>query len=321
MTIIVALANRETAILLADRRISNEGHIVDDEYNKLIVLCCHDAKVALAFTGLARMPGLDMTDWLTECLLKIEKAGVRTLAETISGLKDHLDHLFRSIQGEHKLTVVICGFVYWNDVPEPCIYKISNFEFNDHAQRDFILGSVCGSPDGSVEVAGASSGLPQETLQRLRSLLERKVPRQSLVRFAVRHLQSAARKHQSLGTVGERCNAAVIQAARDTPITSTYHVPKGARQAFGCNVVIYEGLFCYGVDIMAPQILAGGEIRKNDPCWCGSGQPFKHCHLKKFGAVEVAAQAWKRPLNWVVEIERNDPVPSGRLFRIQSGFS
>lgn len=294
---------------------------MDDEYNKLTVVCCYDARVAIAFTGLALISGLDMSTWLTERLVEIDRSGIRTLPEILECLREHLDKLFNSLRGEFKLTVVICGFTYWEAEPSPCIYKISNFEFESYTPLRFTLGVCPTSADGSVEVAGATDGFPHQTIETLANLLRAQVPRQSIVRYAVRHLQTTAKSFRSAGTVGERCNSAVIPAPCNMPITSTYHVPKNTNQAFGCNVVIFEGMWSLGVNLMAPYYLAGQEIRKKDPCWCGSGELFKHCHLKKSGAVEVRHHAWQRPLNWVVEIERQEPVASGKLFRLQSGYS
>lgn len=101
MTLILAFANREIAVLLADRRISSNGRLIDDEYNKLVVLCCHDARVALAFTGLAQMANLDIATWLTNTVGEIDGAGIRTLADVLECLRERLELLFRSLPGGH----------------------------------------------------------------------------------------------------------------------------------------------------------------------------------------------------------------------------
>lgn len=68
MTLIVALLNYLNAILLADRRLTVGSNIVDDHYNKVTVLCCHDARVGIAFTGLARTSSFDANEHIIEFL-------------------------------------------------------------------------------------------------------------------------------------------------------------------------------------------------------------------------------------------------------------
>src|SRR3990172_2948190 len=60
MTLILAMANRQQVVLLSDRRLTHEGHVLDieddlkDESNKAAVFVCRKARRAVAYTGLAK---------------------------------------------------------------------------------------------------------------------------------------------------------------------------------------------------------------------------------------------------------------------------
>ncbi|MGQ9566880.1 MAG: SEC-C metal-binding domain-containing protein [Anaerolineae bacterium] len=50
-----------------------------------------------------------------------------------------------------------------------------------------------------------------------------------------------------------------------------------------------------GVEAPAPQApartAADGRLGRNDPCWCGSGKKYKHCHMREdLQAGRVGAQ-------------------------------
>jgi len=55
------------------------------------------------------------------------------------------------------------------------------------------------------------------------------------------------------------------------------------------------------------------EIGRNDPCWCGSGKKYKHCHLAQdlAGGPQSAPQAADAPANTA----RQQPAPSRKDHR------
>ena len=58
MTLLVTVYGHDYVTLLSDRRVSSNGIPVDDESNKAISLILEDAKLACAFTGIARSGAL-----------------------------------------------------------------------------------------------------------------------------------------------------------------------------------------------------------------------------------------------------------------------
>jgi hypothetical protein len=69
MTLILALGNSEQMIQIADRRLSTNGHIVDEESSKAVVLTCANGRMVFGFTGLATCGDFITRDWLIQALL------------------------------------------------------------------------------------------------------------------------------------------------------------------------------------------------------------------------------------------------------------
>jgi hypothetical protein len=115
----------------------------------------------------------------------------------------------------------------------------------------------------------------------------------------------------------------MVPSARDTTIIMTYHSSFKSHLAYGPNVVITQGMTVLGTELFSSTVLAGPEIRKRDPCWCGSGQKFKHCHMKKFGFVYLrpgTIGAFKKPLYSVTSMKVEIPRASGSVFTVGSGY-
>ena len=71
MTLIVAMANDSIAVLVADRRITQGQIVLDDEFNKVTVLVCKDARLSAAFTGLATYNDFNTSEWIANTLHQI----------------------------------------------------------------------------------------------------------------------------------------------------------------------------------------------------------------------------------------------------------
>ena len=110
MTLLVSILNTEFAILLADRRLTSGGNLVDDHYNKLTVLCCHNARVAIAFTGLAQAGTFDTSEWMMSYLNKVGDVDDRFDA-IFDGMRIEIEsELKRRSLTQHVLTILVSGF-------------------------------------------------------------------------------------------------------------------------------------------------------------------------------------------------------------------
>jgi hypothetical protein len=242
MTLLVALTNQSFALLLADRRISHNGQVVDDEFNKLCVLLCDDARVTIAFTGLATLSGFNTSDWLVKELSNIGDT-TGSIASILSELARRLTERFLLLKTiEKRLSILISGFAYWSPVPQALAYVLSNFELGQMPGSEFMLRSISPNEGIIVEFAGNASALPMSTKDSLRKLLSSNLDPSSILRLAVKHLRLAAQSNKSANTIGEQCNSAIILSEVDTTVTTTYHSNFMSYVAYGPNVVITRGL-------------------------------------------------------------------------------
>jgi SEC-C motif len=321
MTLIVAMANDSVAAIVADRRTSKNGQLVSDDFNKVTVLFCDDARLSVAFTGLATYGDFNTSEWIAETLYDIGQNSQQItvmLQEFIvrAGLK------FAELppESDRRLTIVFCGFVYWGQGPEPRIYTVSNFQNGSINPTGFLLNTV-GSPGQIlVEFFGNIQPIKVVTRKSLRDLLTKLTPPSALIRFAVKKIQAASSHYQAQNRIGQNCNGVLIKADVDTAITNTYHTAQNASHAYGPNVVVTQNMIVLGSEVMSGSILSGPDIRKQDKCWCGSGDLFKHCHLQKYGQVYVQHHFWNQPLFSFDRVIRGAALPSGRVCLVTSGY-
>jgi SEC-C motif len=321
MTLLLAMVNEKHAVLVADRRVTSDGRLVDDEQNKLCILFCDDAKLAIAFTGLATYQTFDTSEWIATTLSEIG-AATGDIASILVEFTHRAEAAFATLAWlAPQVTILFCGFVYTGGTIESRLYVLSNAEHPAGNTQGFSLYTYADTAP-KVLAAGVSTALSNATHGGLLALLQNPtLSPQSLLHYAVKRLRTAAADGRSGGLVGEQFNAAVLLSPPDTIVTSTYHSARGSYSAYGANVVVTQGMITLGTEIHAPTLLSGPEIRKQDPCWCGSGELFKHCHLKKYGAVYVRLPTFSRPMSWLSRLEVQAPRPSGRVFAVASSFA
>lgn len=319
MTLLVGLSGLHISVLVADRRITSQGKLLDDEFNKTAVLFCDDAKLAIAFTGLATWGGFDTQKWLTGTLLEIGKSR-HLVADILAEFSRVATQRFSTLGAPNsKLAVMFVGYVYWNELPSNVVYVVSNFESDNGVFSQRSSGT--GQP--IVEFAGCEFPISKKDTESLEVTLRMAPSKAAIAQKAVRLVQKVAADARSAGLVGKQCNSIAMSAAVDTTVSATYHSACKTGKAYGCSVVIATStgqMLADSVEIMGPSVLAGPKIGKNGPCWCGSGKKFKHCHLKILGAVYANIPFFKRPIPWTVEQGSDVSVPSGRVFRVSSCF-
>lgn len=200
------------------------------------------------------------------------------------------------------------------------VYVLSNMGSSDGR---FALTT---HPPGEIlaEAIGCTTAFTKEDADSVKNLIVGGAPPSALVRKAVTIIQRCAKDRRSGGLVGEQCNTAVIRRNADTTVTSTYHSAHITNRAHGASVVF--GLsagqwYVQSQELIASTLVSGPAIRKNSPCWCGSGSRFKHCHLKTLGAIYAKTLMFSSPLPMRVEQVLPTALPSGQKFVVMSSFT
>lgn len=325
MTLLLALGNVDFVTVVADRRLTMNGVLCDDEANKLCFLCCEDARAVIAFTGLAEAGTFSTQDWLLNTLGVIDQT-THTFMETLLQLKEHATRdISAVVTPDRRLTFAIAGFVFGAEQPAVVCHYLSNFENElGIARPDFELRTLNPGADGVlVEALGATSGLKASDTKMLREMLLGKKRAPDVVRKAVHAIQAGASNPMSQGLVGKQCNSAVVPCQPNTTLVSTYHSAFPSNVAYGANAALSfstRSCFFTGYELFSEAFIAGPAIRNRDPCWCGSGTVSKHCHLKRMGSVRARVAGFKRPLAMLAEAVITPGVQSGSRFCVSSAF-
>lgn len=321
MTLLLSIINDVYSILISDRRISSGTTIVDDQYNKMCILCCDDARVSIAFTGIATSGSFDTSKFIMETLEQVEASSDK-LSDMLEELRSRIGSALSKLRlSGYPLTILVTGYRYDELGGVPCAFRISNVDSEGRIEKEFFISGIAKSSGGQIiEFAGMTPAIPIGTYASLTEIARLTTDPRHALRRAVMALQKSAASKDAMRTIGQFCNSAIILRQVDTNIVSTFHAPKGAKMISGPNSIITKGLYSYGNSMSSQKLLTGPEIRKREPCWCESGKRFKDCHMKKFGSSYASVPAFKRPMTWVTRIELAAPRLSGKLFQICGAF-
>ena len=319
MTLILVAANRDYSIVVADRRITQNGTSVDEEFNKLLIFVCDDARVTFSFTGLATYGDFNTMEWLGYNLRDIgEVKG--TIQEILSELKTRLQDLFsdKAIPLQ-SLEIVVSGFQY-SPSPTQFIITLSNIALNGRPSAEFKLYLFPSYDSPFVYVTGVETSFAQNIRERLKDLIGEKLPHRNLLRFSIKHMQNAAKSNSASNLVGEQLSSVFIDSRVDTTILTTYHSADFSGFYFQPSFILTRGIFTLGSVVSSGSLLSGPDIRKRDPCWCGSGLAFKSCHMKNYGAAAIQASVFKVPMAPYMYYEEKSARLTGIKFAMSGGF-
>jgi hypothetical protein len=304
MTLIIGLANKHQVILISDRRLSSNGKVVEDESNKASTFVCRDARLAVAFTGLAKTGRFLTSRWILDALQESAKPDYM-MKPTIARFCDLATRDFAKINNVRKqdkrLSIVLAGYCYDEDPPRCYYYLISNFEgfddkhpalavasdkFTSYCVRETRPSDI---PPVLLFAAGEYTGLNQNHNNTLLTLLRENRPPQALVDKGVEILRDVAKSNKSRNTIGKQCTSIVLPSDPKATPLGNYHSFKPthktylpshivARGAEGGSFIIDSPEFHVEDSSGNPEILNVPKVRRNWPCPCGSGKKYKKCH-------------------------------------------
>jgi hypothetical protein len=321
MTLILTTVQPTVVVMVSDRRLSHNGTIVDDEATKLTVLVTRDARVCIAYTGIARSGAFQTEEWLLHALRAatndtleiypiLEKLRLRASSD-IAALNDATNP---------RLTLAISGFHYDNDDAVPMAWKLTNWEHNENgnAQTEFQLIHYSLTPPNEdfLLCAGNTNAVTSSDMDGIRQLLRDGVAPIGIEAKLHSMVRKASTHENARNTIGRQCNACVIWSNTESTIQTTYYSSQLSRYVYGVNTVFAIGPE-FGAMIVAGSVLSVGQslppavvpsAGRNQPCPCGSGQKYRHCHSK------ISYPYW--PFYGMKEL--NDPPfpPSGRKVSI-----
>lgn len=290
MTLIIAGGNNDHCFLSADRRLSGNGEIFDDETNKITVLGCNDTKCSIAFTGLANYTykgkSFYTLSWLYDTIDKIcnRNSDFDNLIEELAVEANNEIGKINFLDKNHKaLTFVIIGYQYRDGKKVLKLIKISNFEEGGDFENFKIIDLTNESLEINYTIAGYTKPVTDNDLEGLIKLLKNNKPVKYLENYCINKIAEISGRTTAKGLIGPQINCVNILSKIPSKITHTYYSSTLTSICYGAIGFLYfkeQALIkSYGSELytgIEPAIVP--KVKKNHKCLCGKGLKYKDCH-------------------------------------------
>lgn len=303
MTLILALGNSEQVIQIADRRLTADQRVIDDDAGKAGVLVLANARFAYGFAGLARAGNFRTRYWLLDALRDagppdFSAAGVlnRFAARASRDFRSHpeLSHL---ASPDKRLSVLFSGYLY-NELQPRLVFAVvtnyqdfaSNIDHSD-AWPDFRVTTAEARSDFEnptlVQVIGMWSAVSQSDAEAVRPLLEAKKPASAILGKGISLMAEISGRPAARQTIGKYLSSITIPVDRRQLVPTDYHAGAPTTVAYLPDLVVQRSpqmrsvatdAYIRPLDPNESWPSAVPKVGRNHPCPCQSGQKYKHCH-------------------------------------------
>jgi hypothetical protein len=305
MTLILVMGNQQQVVLVSDGRLTHDGVVVPDPFekipdvsNKAAVLSVADARLGVAYSGLAWSGSFMTGRWLPAALAD-SAAPDYLMGPTIERFRERATRDFAKIPlsrpSDKHLSVVLAGYCYGETPPRCYCWLVSNFEsLNDQqipaggefAAQYYREKRPMEKGMHIVLSIGASSGIRLEDYESLRTLLRENKPARALVDKGIAVIRRAA---DSVRVIGKNCTSIVLPSNPSEEAVGGYHPAELASRIYGPSLINARGDGA-GVYVIAdpwieahdsqgkPSAHSVPNVGRNQPCPCGSGLKYKKCH-------------------------------------------
>lgn len=298
MTLILAFANQDQAVLVSDRRLTVNGRLQEEESNKAGVLFLGDARLVFAFTGLATAGRFQTRLWLATALMRsadpdfsmrgtINRFAERATAD-IAGLGMPSEH--------RRLSVIFVGYHYGETPPRAWCWLVSNWDTLDGSEKEpagswegFKVTWIRDKRPREERLAlfvstGADRALLTSEAEAFMALVREGKLAAAVVGKAVEVLRAVADRPESRGLIGKQCTSIILPSDTGQPAAGDYHTMTVSNTTYTPTVINAvggaAGVFTLtdGEIEQRPGPTAVPKVGRNQPCPCGSGKKYKRCH-------------------------------------------
>jgi len=302
MTMVLAVANREYAIQLADRRLTAAGAVVEDEAGKCGSLVCDDAQLLFGFSGIARAGTFSTQRWILDSLYACGPDDfsafplLQRFKERATSEFQHNPLLASVSPTDRRLSVLFTGYLYTHDPPVIASALVSNYldaatdELSpvawDHFKSFFTSEGEPGAEYSTyVQRIGAHHAMGQADVDLLRAMLRERRPAKAVIDKATELLLAMADHPAAGGTIGKQISWIRIAPDPAAPVENGYYSNVPSRIVYMPSGVVVQrsrqAAFDGGVAWLegsdAPPLRVP-RVARRAPCPCGSGRRYKSCH-------------------------------------------
>lgn len=294
MTLILATICPDYGVLVVDRRYTPMASGADDERNKIVTVAGDNGRVAVAFTGLARVTGIFQTgDWLVNALYESlnPHGDIGRMIEDLRGRADVAFEMLPPHARKEPLSFVGVGFSYTKDPPLPLFFVVTNdrrqaiVDWGEFEGRRFGLSlGTNGSrryEDTFMLAYGSTQAVDTDELVAIQDLARQAKPPEAVKNKAAELIQTAARRVAAAGTIGLQCGAAIVPVDPGSSIRTDYIVGANSSTSYMPAHVMTHGAVKDGrmwSEDRSPVVVP--KVGRNQPCPCGSGMKYKRCHYR-----------------------------------------
>jgi len=313
VTLVLFAANLTYTVIVADGRLVSGSDPFDDGFPKTVVLSCPDARIGVAFSGLANAPGFRMSLWLPDALLELAAVD-RDPNRIIEGVRDRLDDAFAglpsSVTTDQKRTALLFAGYTYNGAGNARMFHrgLFNHRYSKPGSGAFVVDRDEEKERYNYAAAiGAFKLVPEERVKELSKLINAHKPSRAVVDKTVEVVQEVARRKEARGRVGGQCSSLVIPSDRSLGPSAGYHPEELSDRVFlpgsvavdehGRGSAVAQAAIVSG-EVDSKRVremqsegmgkkrrrttrgrpIAFPKVGRNAPCPCGSGQKYKRCH-------------------------------------------
>ena len=271
--------------MVSDRRLTRErdGKLepIEEEASKPAILLCRDARVVVAYTGLASIgeppnrgpapPGTFRTAaWLLDALAA-SAAPERTLLPLVDRFRDRAEAKFEALPLKHPLkplAVLFAGYGYVSPTDaRPTRRTVANFTGSsvDSSARFAVTETDPGHGGAYMLALGTRRAITDKHVQAVQHLIAEGRPPQALVGKLVDILRTVAADPKSRGAIGTQCDSVILPADAWKSPVAEYHTARASTSIPMLSLVeVRGGEYGEGV-IMDPAVHTGNIMDPEDP--------------------------------------------------------
>lgn len=307
MTLIIAAGNTEQFIQVSDRRLTANGRLIEDESNKAIVLTCSNARLSVGFTGLARAGSFNTREWLLKKLNEcappdyIADQIIKRFTEKATKEFSHIPNL-KSLSRVHKrLSIMFTGYLYHHAPPLGALAIVSNFQnidlnttLNESSDNfNYYFREERRPNDGKIILFFKIGTLPpvqKKDIKIIKELVANRKPARAIENKLVDIIRKLSDHAAAGNTIGKQLNSIIIPRDLTMGVESNYHSETVKMETYIPDQVMVvsnklhmnvSNIRVEPVDPTTSPPMSGPKLKPKQPCWCGSGKKYKHCHGKK----------------------------------------
>lgn len=306
MTLIIAAGNIDQFIQVSDRRLTSNGIVKDDEANKLIVLNCANARLAVGFTGIARFGSFETREWILKTLNESAPPDytaeyiVKRFTEKTSKEFQQNKELKRIPLVHKRLTIMFTGYLYHHTPPLGALAIVSNFQDLDNGknEKEALNEFKCyfreehRPNDGKIALfytIGTLPPVPTDEVKKITDLVKNGKPAHAIVEKLVELLQNLADNPLAENVIGKQLNSIILPRNREKNAESAYHSNFEKSIVYLPDQIVVmskklhmnvQNISIQPVDVKNTPPMVGPKLRPKQFCWCKSGKRYKNCHGK-----------------------------------------